>query len=61
VEEPPEGIDAGMADLARAAAELRDLPLEEMCDRLLAHRGERFCDDVALLAVRVAAPGALRS
>ncbi|MET8868807.1 GAF domain-containing SpoIIE family protein phosphatase [Nonomuraea sp. NPDC004580] len=61
VEEPPEGIDAGMADLARAAAELRDVPLEEMCDRLLAHRGERFCDDVALLAMRVAAPAALRS
>ncbi|GAB2933418.1 PP2C family protein-serine/threonine phosphatase [Nonomuraea fastidiosa] len=61
VEQPAEGIGAGMDDLAAAASALRHLPLEEMADRLLAHRGDRFCDDVALLALRLDEPASLRS
>ncbi|MFG1700651.1 PP2C family protein-serine/threonine phosphatase [Nonomuraea sp. NPDC049309] len=61
VEEPAEVIDKGMADLAAAASALCDLSLEEMADRLLAHRGDRFGDDVALLALRLDEPVSLRS
>ncbi|MEV0618480.1 GAF domain-containing SpoIIE family protein phosphatase [Nonomuraea sp. NPDC050404] len=57
VEDPERGIDEGLATLAGVASGLRHLPLDEMCDRLLAHRGGRFTDDVALLAVRLADPG----
>jgi hypothetical protein len=53
VEDPVHGLDEGMDSLARAAADLRHLPLDEMCEHLLAHRGEQFTDDVALLALRL--------
>lgn len=46
-------IDVGLADLRAALTELRGVPVEELCDRLLErlapHLGE---DDVALIAVR---------
>ncbi|TDD54123.1 GAF domain-containing protein [Nonomuraea terrae] len=59
IEDPVHGLDEGMASLARAAAELRHLPIEEMCDRLLQHRGDDFTDDVALLALRLAGPATM--
>jgi serine phosphatase RsbU (regulator of sigma subunit) len=46
-------LDDGRAAVAEAVARLADLPLEELCDRLLADVvGESAEDDVALLAVR---------
>ncbi|WP_052422640.1 PP2C family protein-serine/threonine phosphatase [Nonomuraea candida] len=58
VEDRAHDLGQGLASLARTAAELRHLPVEELCDRLLCHRGGGdFADDVALLAVRLAAPG----
>ena len=47
-------IDAGMAALAAAAAELGDCDPETLCDRLLTRLGgdARYHDDVALLALR---------
>ncbi|PZG16416.1 hypothetical protein C1J01_21190 [Nonomuraea aridisoli] len=59
VEDPVHGLDEGMAALARSVGELRHLPVEEMCDRLLAHRGDDFTDDVALLALRLADPATM--
>ncbi|AQZ67975.1 hypothetical protein BKM31_46780 [[Actinomadura] parvosata subsp. kistnae] len=56
VEDPARSIDDGLDSLARRAAEHRHLPLEKLCERLLAHRGDHFTDDVALLALRLA-PG----
>jgi PAS domain S-box-containing protein len=54
VERRDRDIDAGMAELVRVLSGLTELPLQELCDRLL----ERMYlpdteDDVALLAVRV--------
>jgi PAS domain S-box-containing protein len=54
VERRDRDLDAGTAELVRVLADLGDLPLQELCDRLL----ERMYlpdteDDVALLAVRV--------
>jgi serine phosphatase RsbU (regulator of sigma subunit) len=54
VERRDRDLDAGTAELVRVLAGLSDLPLQELCDRLL----ERMYlpdteDDVALLAVRV--------
>ncbi|MFI6920232.1 PP2C family protein-serine/threonine phosphatase [Nonomuraea spiralis] len=60
VEDPAHGLDRGMASLAHTADRLRDLPLEELCELLLAHGGADFTDDVALLAVRLGDPAALR-
>ncbi|MEV0999707.1 GAF domain-containing SpoIIE family protein phosphatase [Nonomuraea sp. NPDC050202] len=58
VESPAHSLDEGLDDLARHASGLRRLPLEEMCDQLLSRRrGDRFTDDVALLALRLAGPG----
>ncbi|NUP04309.1 MAG: SpoIIE family protein phosphatase [Nonomuraea sp.] len=59
VEDHAHGLDLGMETLARTADDLRHLPLEEMCELLLAHRGDDFTDDVALLALRLGEPGAL--
>ncbi|TFV63594.1 UNVERIFIED_ORG: GAF domain-containing protein [Bacillus sp. AZ43] len=46
-------LDEGLAWLAREVADLRDLPLPELCDRLLAVLPDALDDDVALLALRV--------
>jgi len=59
VEHRRTGLDAGIAGLGTALADLRALAVEELCDqlleRLLPGRGD---DDVALLAVRAQATGA---
>jgi PAS domain S-box-containing protein len=57
VERRDRDIDTGTAELAGVLAGCADLPLEELCDRVL----ERMFlpdaeDDVALLAVRLASP-----
>jgi serine phosphatase RsbU (regulator of sigma subunit) len=54
VERRDRDLDAGIDELCRVIGELADLPLQELCDRLL----ERMYlpdteDDVALLAVRL--------
>jgi serine phosphatase RsbU (regulator of sigma subunit) len=47
------GIDEGTVRLAEALSRLRELPLDELCDRLLADLVQgRADDDIALLAVR---------
>jgi sigma-B regulation protein RsbU (phosphoserine phosphatase) len=47
------GIDEGIVRLAEALSRLRELPLDELCDRLLADLVQgRADDDIALLAVR---------
>jgi serine phosphatase RsbU (regulator of sigma subunit) len=47
------GIDAGLTRLTGALPALAGLPLEELCDRLLAGvLTGRVDDDVALVAVR---------
>jgi PAS domain S-box-containing protein len=54
VEGPDLPLDDGVARLAELLAELGDLPLEELCDRLLTGmRPEGSEDDVALVAVRL--------
>ncbi|UBU13314.1 PP2C family protein-serine/threonine phosphatase [Nonomuraea gerenzanensis] len=53
VEDPAHSLDDGLDSLAHRASDLRHLPLEEMCDQLLRHRGDHFTDDVALLALRI--------
>jgi serine phosphatase RsbU (regulator of sigma subunit) len=55
VERRDQGFDDGIALLGRALAELRELPLEAVCDALLERLlPERAEDDVALVAVRLA-------
>jgi serine phosphatase RsbU (regulator of sigma subunit) len=49
-------LDEGVAWLCREVAALRDLPLEELCDRLLAVLPDALDDDVALLALRAHPP-----
>ncbi|MFI6179153.1 PP2C family protein-serine/threonine phosphatase [Nonomuraea sp. NPDC051191] len=61
VEDRAHGVDRGMENLARTASQLRDLPIEEMCELLLANRGDRFTDDVALLALRLGEPADLHA
>ncbi|KGH48670.1 hypothetical protein IN07_00645 [Modestobacter caceresii] len=46
-------LDDGTAWLAQALAQWAHLPLEELCDRLLAELDGSVDDDVAVLAVRV--------
>ncbi|MCU1614962.1 MAG: putative sensor protein, partial [Frankiales bacterium] len=47
------GVDEGIARLTGHLAELADLPLEDLCDRLLDSVGTgRADDDIAILAVR---------
>ncbi|WP_448614694.1 SpoIIE family protein phosphatase [Modestobacter sp. URMC 112] len=54
VERRDRDLDAGMEELREVAAELAGLPLQEMCDRLLARLYLPDTeDDVALLAVRL--------
>jgi sigma-B regulation protein RsbU (phosphoserine phosphatase) len=53
VEHGRTGIDEGITRLTGVLEELRDLPLEELCDRLLSRIvGTRTDDDIAILAVR---------
>jgi serine phosphatase RsbU (regulator of sigma subunit) len=52
VERRGASLDEGSAWLRRAVGELHALPLEELCDRLLAGLPWALEDDVALLAVR---------
>jgi serine phosphatase RsbU (regulator of sigma subunit) len=54
VEGPDLPLDDGVARLMRLLAELGDLPLDELCDQLLARmRPNGSEDDVALVAVRL--------
>jgi serine phosphatase RsbU (regulator of sigma subunit) len=58
VESPGHSIDEGLDSLRRHAAALASRPLETFCDLLLARvRPADNEDDVALLALRVPAPG----
>jgi serine phosphatase RsbU (regulator of sigma subunit)/PAS domain-containing protein len=62
VERRGEAIDDGVAALAAAVDRFSGLPLEAMCDRLLATLlPEDHDDDVALVAVRLRGPGEARS
>ncbi|WP_220035955.1 SpoIIE family protein phosphatase [Modestobacter versicolor] len=47
-------LDDGLARLLDAATELAGLPVEELCDELLARMEPEPADDVALLVLRVA-------
>jgi len=61
VERRGELLDVGLERLRAALADLagRDLPLDELCDRLMRRLLPRWTeDDVALVAVRIAAPDA---
>jgi serine phosphatase RsbU (regulator of sigma subunit) len=51
-------LDDGLDWLRGEVAGMQDLPLEELCDRLLAVLPEALDDDVALLALRASAPAA---
>ncbi|MFS0704013.1 SpoIIE family protein phosphatase [Cellulomonas sp. 179-A 9B4 NHS] len=52
VERRGERLSVGLERLRVAAEELADLPLEDLCDRLIADLAPGSDDDVALLAVR---------
>jgi serine phosphatase RsbU (regulator of sigma subunit) len=52
IERPGVPLDEGEAWLAGLLHELRHLPLEELCDRVLGALAGRVDDDVALLAIR---------
>lgn len=56
VERRDEVLDQGLARLRRHAAALAREPLETFCDELLTGLATAGTDDVALIAVRVAAP-----
>jgi serine phosphatase RsbU (regulator of sigma subunit) len=58
VERRGASLDDGVAWLSAELAGLRELPLEELCDRLLAVLPEALQDDVALLALRAHPEGA---
>ena len=49
-------LDEGVAWLCREVSAFRDLPLEELCDRLLRVLPDALDDDVALLALRAHPP-----
>ena len=53
VERRRTSLDEGLAWLAGAGARLAGLPLDELCDALLAELPDGVDDDVALVAVRV--------
>jgi serine phosphatase RsbU (regulator of sigma subunit) len=55
VERRTSTLDDGFAWLSAELAQWAGVPLEQLCDRLLAALGGRVEDDVALLAVRVPA------
>ena len=52
VERRGANLDDGVAWLCQEIADLRHLPLDELCDRLLSVLPEELDDDVALLALR---------
>jgi PAS domain S-box-containing protein len=55
VERRGRGIDEGVADMVATANRLADLPVEQLCDRLLEKLlPDQLDDDVALVAVRLA-------
>ena len=57
IERRDQDLDEGLDQLVAALVELRGLPLEELCDRLLDRLlDEDHEDDVALVAVRVRQP-----
>ena len=59
VERRDQGFDDGVTLLGEALTALRDLPVAQMCDELLARLlPERSMDDVALVAVRLTGPAA---
>lgn len=58
VERRDEMLDRGMARLRQQAAALAREPLETFCDELLNGLAAAGTDDVALIAVRIAAPAA---
>ncbi|NEA53960.1 SpoIIE family protein phosphatase [Streptomyces sp. SID13666] len=53
VERRDQDIDDTLRALADHASRLARAPLDAFCDELLTERGQRFDDDVALLAVRL--------
>ena len=54
VERPGSDLDAGVAALRQVVTEAADLPLEELCDRVVDRLVDgRPADDVALVAVRL--------
>ncbi|MCZ2827442.1 SpoIIE family protein phosphatase [Modestobacter sp. VKM Ac-2986] len=54
VERPGSDLDAGVAALREVVAEAADLPLEQLCDRVVDRLVDgRPADDVALVAVRL--------
>jgi GAF domain-containing protein len=61
IERRGESLDEGVATLTAAVDRFAGLPLEVMCDRILAELlPEENEDDVALVAVRLRTPGELR-
>lgn len=58
IERRQEPVTAGLARLAAATVAIRDLPLEQLCDRLLADLGvaERREDDVVVVCLRTQGP-----
>jgi serine phosphatase RsbU (regulator of sigma subunit) len=61
VERRGESIDEGLSTLTEAVDRLSGLPLQQMCDRLLAEMlPEDNDDDVALVAVRLRTPHEVR-
>ncbi|TQN41389.1 serine phosphatase RsbU (regulator of sigma subunit) [Blastococcus colisei] len=52
VERRAEDLDSGLHRLLDAVRELRDLPLEQLCDALIGRMQPEISDDIALIAVR---------
>ncbi|MER6142016.1 GAF domain-containing SpoIIE family protein phosphatase [Streptomyces sparsogenes] len=53
VERRDEDIDVGLRALAEHASRLVGAPVDVLCDELMAGRGQKFDDDVALLLLRL--------
>jgi serine phosphatase RsbU (regulator of sigma subunit) len=53
IERRDRGLDTMLAELQAVVTELRDQPLDQLCDELLARFAAEPSDDVCLLAVRV--------
>ncbi|PJE99201.1 DNA-binding protein [Streptomyces carminius] len=58
IEVPGSDLDTGLGRLRRHAAALAGRPLDEFCDRIIGRMASGSTDDIALLALRVPAPGA---
>lgn len=56
IERREEGLERGLARLRQHAAALAREPLETFCDKLLSGLANEGTDDIALVAVRTAAP-----